>query len=50
MRALNDYSGAVIAHHHDHLIDASADRLWLVADGTGAQPSTATWRTTAAWF
>ncbi|MBI1239691.1 MAG: ATP-binding cassette domain-containing protein [Alphaproteobacteria bacterium] len=32
--ALNDYSGAVILISHDrHLIDASVDRLWLVAGG-----------------
>ena len=35
MEALNDYSGAVILISHDrHLLEASADRLWLVADGT----------------
>jgi len=35
VRALADYSGAVILITHDqHLIEASADRLWLVADGT----------------
>jgi ATP-binding cassette subfamily F protein 3 len=35
VHALNDYTGAVILITHDrHLIDASADRLWLVADGT----------------
>jgi len=35
VRALNDYSGAVILVTHDrHLIEACADRLWLVADGT----------------
>ncbi|WP_421723321.1 ATP-binding cassette domain-containing protein [Bauldia sp.] len=34
VRALADYSGAVILITHDqHLIEASADRLWLVADG-----------------
>ncbi|KOF22113.1 glycosyl transferase family 1 [Ensifer adhaerens] len=33
--ALNDYSGAVILISHDrHLIEATADRLWLVRDGT----------------
>ncbi|WP_306118666.1 MULTISPECIES: ABC-F family ATP-binding cassette domain-containing protein [unclassified Roseitalea] len=35
--ALNAYSGAVILISHDrHLIETSADRLWLVADGTVA--------------
>ena len=35
VQALADYSGAVILISHDrHLIEASADRLWLVADGT----------------
>ena len=35
VHALADYSGAVILISHDrHLIEASADRLWLVADGT----------------
>jgi ATP-binding cassette subfamily F protein 3 len=35
VRALNDYEGAVILISHDrHLMDASADRLWLVRDGT----------------
>ena len=35
MRALNDYEGAVILISHDrHLMDASADRLWIVRDGT----------------
>lgn len=33
--ALNDYEGAVILISHDrHLIEASADRLWLVNQGT----------------
>ena len=33
--ALAEYSGAVILISHDrHLIEASADRLWLVAGGT----------------
>ena len=32
--ALNDYSGAVIVISHDrHLLEASAERLWLVEDG-----------------
>ena len=35
VRALNDYEGAVILISHDrHLIDACADRLWIVRDGT----------------
>ncbi len=35
VHALADYSGAVILISHDrHLIEASADRLWLVRDGT----------------
>jgi ATP-binding cassette, subfamily F, member 3 len=35
VRALNDYNGAVILITHDrHLIEACADRLWLVAKGT----------------
>ncbi len=35
VQALADYSGAVILITHDrHLIEASADRLWLVAGGT----------------
>ncbi|MCP4381282.1 MAG: ATP-binding cassette domain-containing protein [Hyphomicrobiales bacterium] len=34
VRALADYTGSVILITHDqHLIEASADRLWLVADG-----------------
>ena len=34
MAALNAYEGAVILVSHDpHLIEATADRLWLVADG-----------------
>ena len=33
--ALNEYEGAVILISHDrHLIEASADRLWLVNNGT----------------
>ncbi len=33
--ALNTYAGAVILVSHDrHLLEACADRLWLVADGT----------------
>jgi ATP-binding cassette subfamily F protein 3 len=35
VRALNDYQGAVILISHDrHLMDACADRLWLVRGGT----------------
>ena len=35
VHALNDYEGAVIMISHDrHLIEACADRLWLVEDGT----------------
>jgi ATP-binding cassette subfamily F protein 3 len=35
IQALNEYSGAVIIISHDrHLIEATADRLWLVKDGT----------------
>jgi ATP-binding cassette, subfamily F, member 3 len=34
IEAINDYSGAVILVSHDrHLLEACADRLWLVADG-----------------
>ncbi len=35
MEAVNDYEGAVILVSHDRfLIEACADRLWLVAEGT----------------
>jgi len=35
VRALNDYEGAVILISHDrHLIEACADRLWIVRNGT----------------
>ena len=35
VEALNDYPGAVILVSHDrYLLEACADRLWLVADGT----------------
>jgi len=35
VEALNSFQGAVVLIAHDrHLIDASADRLWQVADGT----------------
>src|SRR5215471_12669175 len=35
IEAINEYSGAVLLISHDrHLIEACADRLWLVADGT----------------
>jgi ATP-binding cassette subfamily F protein 3 len=34
VEAINDFSGAVILISHDrHLIELTADRLWLVADG-----------------
>jgi ATP-binding cassette subfamily F protein 3 len=34
IEAINDFSGAVILVSHDrHLLDACADRLWLVQDG-----------------
>jgi ATP-binding cassette subfamily F protein 3 len=37
IRALNEYEGAVILISHDrHLIDACADRLWIVRGGTAA--------------
>ncbi len=35
VQALAEFSGAVILISHDrHLVEASVDRLWLVADGT----------------
>ncbi|WP_062116066.1 ABC-F family ATP-binding cassette domain-containing protein [Aureimonas sp. AU40] len=35
VRALNDYSGAVILISHDrHMVEATMDRLWIVGDGT----------------
>ncbi len=35
VEAINDYQGAVILISHDrYLLDACADRLWLVKDGT----------------
>jgi ATP-binding cassette subfamily F protein 3 len=38
VHAINAYEGAVILISHDrHLLEACADRLWLVADGTVAQ-------------
>ncbi|MBV9969559.1 MAG: ABC-F family ATP-binding cassette domain-containing protein [Xanthobacteraceae bacterium] len=38
IEAINDYTGAVILVSHDrHLLEACADRLWLVADG-GVRP------------
>ncbi len=37
VHALNDFPGAVILVSHDrHLIEATADRLWLVKDGSVA--------------
>ncbi|MES2753708.1 MAG: ABC-F family ATP-binding cassette domain-containing protein [Pseudomonadota bacterium] len=38
VQALNEYSGAVVIVSHDrHMIEASADRLVLVADGTAKE-------------
>jgi ATP-binding cassette subfamily F protein 3 len=38
VQALNDYQGAVIVVSHDrHLLELTADRLVLVADGTAAE-------------
>jgi ATP-binding cassette, subfamily F, member 3 len=35
MHALNEFDGAVILISHDrHLVEATADRLWVVRDGT----------------
>ncbi len=35
VRALNDYPGAVILISHDrHMVEATMDRLWIVAEGT----------------
>jgi ATP-binding cassette subfamily F protein 3 len=35
IEALSDFTGAVVLITHDrHLVDACAERLWLVADGT----------------
>ncbi|MGF1477691.1 MAG: ABC-F family ATP-binding cassette domain-containing protein [Geminicoccaceae bacterium] len=35
VEALNDYPGAVLIISHDrHLVELTADRLWLVADGS----------------
>ena len=35
IEAINDYEGAVVLVSHDrYLLEACADRLWLVADGT----------------
>ena len=37
IQGLNEYEGAVILISHDrHLLEACADRLWLVADGAAA--------------
>jgi ATP-binding cassette subfamily F protein 3 len=35
IEAINEYEGAIILVSHDrHLLEACADRLWLVADGS----------------
>ena len=40
VQAINDYGGAVILVSHDrHLVELTADRLWLVADGTAQEYS-----------
>ena len=50
VHALNDYAGAVILISHDrHLIEACADRLWLVAERHRQAASTATSRTIGGW-
>src|SRR5262249_37660861 len=37
IEAINDYAGAIVLISHDrYLVEACADRLWLVADGTVA--------------
>ncbi len=38
VQAINDFTGAVILVSHDrHLVELTADRLWLVADGTARE-------------
>ena len=38
VQAINEYGGAVILVSHDrHLVELTADRLWLVADGTAKE-------------
>ena len=45
--ALQDYTGALIVVAHDrHLLRATADELWLVADGALSRSSTVIWTIT----
>ncbi|MEM7123652.1 MAG: ABC-F family ATP-binding cassette domain-containing protein [Pseudomonadota bacterium] len=38
VQAINDFTGAVILVSHDrHLVELTADRLWLIADGTARE-------------
>lgn len=50
VRAINEYEGAVILVSHDrHLVEATADRLMIVGDGTVRANTTAISRTIAGW-